>query len=390
MQNLNNGLKGKIFALILAAAMVFCYIPAAAFADSTTAVAKIGTTTYTSLQAAVDAAENGDTITLLQDASGDGVKIEDGVNKTLTFDFGGHTYTMSGTGVGNGNYKNQAMHFGVGSNITLTNGTLKVTNTNFGIQNYADLTLKDFTVDASGYDGCSFALSCNNGDINIIGNSSLKTTDTHFALNLCLAKQYPDGAHITIDTTGTIGNFLYDVWDDDMDNVPSVNNTSLIIKNGKFTGQFYRKPAELLDEMKKAITVEGGTFTYAVSGNFLKTGYANVKNSDGTYTVTNVAGNQAESATEIEKLEEELKKAQEEAAAASDESDAAQKAYEEQIAALEEQLTEVLTPSKTKNVKLTKGTKKFTATWKKVSNATGYQIQYSTSKKFTKKTTGSK
>lgn len=39
--------------------------------------------------------------------------------------------------------------------------------------------------------------------------------------------------------------------------------------------------------------------------------------------------------------------------------------------------------------KLTKGSKSFKATWKKVSGITGYQIQYSTSSKFTKKTTKS-
>lgn len=37
--------------------------------------------------------------------------------------------------------------------------------------------------------------------------------------------------------------------------------------------------------------------------------------------------------------------------------------------------------------KLTAGKKQFKAIWKKVSSATGYQVQYSTSKKFTKKTT---
>ncbi len=39
--------------------------------------------------------------------------------------------------------------------------------------------------------------------------------------------------------------------------------------------------------------------------------------------------------------------------------------------------------------KLTKAKKSFKVTWKKVSGVTGYQIQYSTSKKFTKKTTKS-
>ncbi len=44
-------------------------------------------------------------------------------------------------------------------------------------------------------------------------------------------------------------------------------------------------------------------------------------------------------------------------------------------------------PGKTSISKLTKGKKYFKVTWKKVSAVSGYQIQYSTSKKFTKKTT---
>lgn len=47
----------------------------------------------------------------------------------------------------------------------------------------------------------------------------------------------------------------------------------------------------------------------------------------------------------------------------------------------------VTKPKKPTISKLTKGKKQFKVSWKKISGVTGYQIQYSTSKKFTKKTT---
>ena len=50
-------------------------------------------------------------------------------------------------------------------------------------------------------------------------------------------------------------------------------------------------------------------------------------------------------------------------------------------------LTFEIAPAKVTLSKLTAGSKALTATWKTVSGATGYEVQYSTSKKFTKKTT---
>ncbi len=50
-------------------------------------------------------------------------------------------------------------------------------------------------------------------------------------------------------------------------------------------------------------------------------------------------------------------------------------------------LTFEIVPAKAALSKLTAGSKSLTATWKTVSGVTGYEVQYSTSKKFTKKTT---
>ena len=51
------------------------------------------------------------------------------------------------------------------------------------------------------------------------------------------------------------------------------------------------------------------------------------------------------------------------------------------------EIAKVTKPGKTKVTKVKAGKKKLTVSWKAVKKIDGYQIQYSTSKKFTKKTT---
>ncbi len=72
----------RLLSWVMAAAMVISMLPISAMASGTTTgpVAKIGETTYTSLDEAVEKAEEGSTIELLQDC-----ELTKGFNKTLTF-----------------------------------------------------------------------------------------------------------------------------------------------------------------------------------------------------------------------------------------------------------------------------------------------------------------
>ena len=72
----------RLLSWVMAAAMVISMLPISAMASGTTtgSVAKIGETTYTSLDEAVEKAEEGSTIELLQDC-----ELTKGFNKTLTF-----------------------------------------------------------------------------------------------------------------------------------------------------------------------------------------------------------------------------------------------------------------------------------------------------------------
>ena len=118
-----------------------------------------GTVTgYASLKAAVTDAADGDTITLLADANGEGLFI--GPNKFtssgLTIDFGGYTYTVE-TPVGSSKTVNQMLHFEEGNKITLTNGSIVVTDDSSKLadfdmimQNYCTLVIDTMTIDGTG------------------------------------------------------------------------------------------------------------------------------------------------------------------------------------------------------------------------------------------------
>lgn len=188
-------MKGKKFlAGVLSAVMVLATMCFAVMAEETTDVAKIGTTTYATLEAAVAAAQSGETVELLCDAEGNGIKIgEDGENpitRKITIDLGGHTYTVSGNLVGSADRKSNGFQFLKDNTILIKNGTLTNTDTTTWVSdkvpngtqhapailvmNYANLTLDGVTLDGTNVNGVidgrtnwTVTLSNCNGTVNI-------------------------------------------------------------------------------------------------------------------------------------------------------------------------------------------------------------------------------
>lgn len=111
-------------------------------------VCKIGEDEYASLADAVakvptDGTQT--TITLLADTTGDGVVVEKG--KNIIFDLGGNAYTVDGT-VGSSGTETNGFQLLKGSTVAFKNGTINAGKAKIVIQNYADLTLEDVTLDA--------------------------------------------------------------------------------------------------------------------------------------------------------------------------------------------------------------------------------------------------
>lgn len=144
-------------------------------------VAKIGDNYFNTLAAAVEAATAGQTITLLKDAEGSGVVI----NKSLTIDFNGKTYTFTSPAVGSNGTETQGFQILKDNTVTLQNGTLNVAEaarTDFAmlIQNYANLTITDMMLNGDNLDrytikdyDYSYVLSNNSGEVSIEGETNI-------------------------------------------------------------------------------------------------------------------------------------------------------------------------------------------------------------------------
>lgn len=175
-------------------------------------VAKVGEVLYETLPAAVEAANDGETIYLIGDASGAGSVID----KSITIDLGGYTYSFT-EGVGSGDPTSNGFQILQGNTVVLTNGTLNVAEdykSNFYIlvQNYANLTLNDINLDGTKLDKYSLAdqdsyvLSNKSGEVNIVGNTNITANDEGdraCAFDVCKFDSY-DAPTVNVNTTGTI------------------------------------------------------------------------------------------------------------------------------------------------------------------------------------------
>lgn len=105
-------------------------------ADDTTAVAKIGETTYAKLSDAVTAAAEGDTVTLRKDTTEDVV-----VDKNITLDLGGKTLTGTNSG-------KATLTIAKGATATVKNGSVIGTSSFYNIQNNGTATFESLTATA--------------------------------------------------------------------------------------------------------------------------------------------------------------------------------------------------------------------------------------------------
>ena len=266
--------------ILLAAFFFFFFFGLGAHAEG--GVAKIGDVEYESLQAAVDAAEDGATITMIADNTNGGVMTVAAKPKNVTIDLNGHKVNVDGPLVGSAGTVSQSLHFEKGSNITITNGTITTDSTSSRIlfQNYADLTLTDVIVDATNMQSGAYALSNNNGKVTINGSSSILANANQYAFDACWGPKvgYPDGTQITIDTTGDIkGIMQFDTWGSNDGSTPL---STVTIKNGYFDVKF-----EIEAIFDNNLFIEGGTFTEENIDEYIVDGLEKVDNGDGTWTV---------------------------------------------------------------------------------------------------------
>ena len=233
---------------------------------------KIGEVEYDTLKDAVAAVPTDNTkttIVMTEDVEqAPGVQVVDGMN--IVIDFGGHTYETWEPMVGSSGTQTQSFQLLKGSTVYMKNGTLIASthpNSKMFIQNYSDLTLENITIDASANTyGSFYAISSNFGEVNIIGNTTIKVNESTSAraFDMCWAPligtgtPYAGGTQITVDTTGTMNGIIeLDVWGT-FSNENGIKST-LKIKNLKFNGGW-----SIDSRLASQLSIEGGTFNSSV------------------------------------------------------------------------------------------------------------------------------
>lgn len=242
--------------------------------DNEKAVASVNGVGYDDLQEAVDAVTmtNQTTIKLLKPTSGAGVKVDGTVKRNLTFDLGGHTYTIT-SGVGSTGTETNGFQLIKDNNITITNGTITAApaegqQVKILIQNYSNLTLENVTLDGRGmtdYNGLNYTLSNNNGEITLKSGTVIQARADEIAMDVCWAASYQNGARVTVKEGAEIqGTVELGLWGQD---AYSGNQSVLTVDGGTITGEVKLDSSISEDEISKTIeslktnvTINGGTF----------------------------------------------------------------------------------------------------------------------------------
>lgn len=196
------------------------------------------------------------TIILLSNASGNGVSVKTGSKFTL--DFAGYNYTITGpTLAGSSGTKTQCFQLLRDSELVFKNGSIIADNSSLKlmIQNYANLTLTDMTLDATqGDNAVNYVVSNNCGDVLINGSTSIIAKENGYAFDVYYwpTGSYTGGVRVTVNTTGVIkGNIEVE-----SDGSAWVNNSNLTVKNGKFNGSITNGTSV----PQSAVTIFGGIY----------------------------------------------------------------------------------------------------------------------------------
>ena len=285
-------MKRKLLSVLLTFCLAFSLLPTAALADEGK-VANVGDAEYTTLQAAVDAANANDTVKLLANVTEDVT-----INKSITLDLGGKTLTNTNAG-------KATLTVAAGATATVMNGNIVGGTSFYTIQNNGTATLKDVTAKA-GNTGSSMidnwgTLTINSGDysggLNVVKSeedSKLTIDGGKFTLDYA-TNGYTGVIFAYGDTTITGGEFIQSLTSTGRWNHPQVVATGVVegypaitkITGGTFTnnisgeGIFRGVGKGTSDNFE----VSGGTFNKSISDGYCADGFIPTKNADGTYGV---------------------------------------------------------------------------------------------------------
>ena len=260
------------------------------------AVASVGDSKYQTLAEAIDAAQDGQTVTLLADATEDVV-----ISKSITLDLGGKTLTNTNAGnatisvksgtvtvkngnvVGGNDYYNIEVTKGSNANLTLTDVTATAGNNGSSmIDNWGTLTITSGT-----YTGGLNVVKSEEGSVlNISGGTFTLSYATSGYTGVIFAYG---------DTTISGGEFIQSLTTTGRWNHPQVIATGVVeghtaitkVTGGSFTNKLSRENIfrGVGNATSDNFKVSGGTFNKSISDAYCADGFIPTKNADGTYGV---------------------------------------------------------------------------------------------------------
>lgn len=250
---------------------------------------------FDTLQAAIDAAQDGQTVTLLTDATED-VTIAAG--KNITLDLGGKTLTNTNAG-------KATLTIAKGATATVKNGSIVGGTGYYTIDSYGTATLEDVTATAGNTDSSmirndgtmTIESGSYSGGLDVVKSeegSTLTINGGRFELSYAVSNSFT-GVIYTYGTTAINGGeFVCSATGPNWAS-PCVVITGEVtgyksstkITGGKLVNKHAR--GKIFHGYGKATSdnfeVTGGTFNKSVSDGFLADGFTCVKGSDGTYGI---------------------------------------------------------------------------------------------------------
>lgn len=261
---------------------------------ATASVAEVDGKNYSSLQEAINAAQDGETVTLRTNATED-VTI---AGKNITLDLGGNTLTNTSAG-------KATLTIAKGATATVKNGNIFGGTGYYTIDNYGTATLEDVTATAGNTDSSmirndgtlTIESGSYSGGLNVVKSeedSTLTINGGKFELSYATSG-YTGVVFAYGNTTITGGEFIQSLTTTGRWNYPQVIATGVVkghtaitrVTGGYFVNKLSRE--SIFRGIGKGTSdnfeVSGGTFNKSISEGYCADGFIPTKNADGTYGV---------------------------------------------------------------------------------------------------------
>ena len=250
---------------------------------------------FETLQSAIDAAQDGETVTLLTDATEDATIA---AGKNITLDLGGKTLTNTNAG-------KATLTIAKGATATVKNGSIAGGTGYYTIDNYGTATLEDVTATAGNTDSSmirndgTLAIESGSysGGLNVVKSeedSTLTINGGKFELSYA-TNGYTGVVFAYGNTTIAGGEFIQSLTTTGRWNHPQVIATGVVeghtaitrVTGGHFVNKISRE--NIFRGIGKGTSdnfeVSGGTFNKSISEDYCADGFIPTKNADGTYGV---------------------------------------------------------------------------------------------------------